>query len=50
MGQWRALMNTIKNFLVPCNVIKFFSSSASGGFSIKTQLHGVSELVMDDAE
>jgi hypothetical protein len=40
--QWRALVNTIKNLRVPQNVGKFMSSCASGGFSRRTQLHGVS--------
>jgi hypothetical protein len=36
-SQWRAL-----NLRVSQNVGKFFSSCATGGFSRRTQLHGVS--------
>jgi hypothetical protein len=37
--QWRALVNTVMNLLVPQNVGKFLSS---GGFSRRAQLHVVS--------
>jgi hypothetical protein len=40
--QWRALMNTIMNLRVPQNPGKFLSSSTSGGFSRRAQLHEVS--------
>jgi hypothetical protein len=40
--QWRALVNTVMNLWVPENVGKFSSSCATGGFSRRTQLHGVS--------
>jgi hypothetical protein len=30
--QWRALVNTVMNLLVPQNVGKLFSSYATGGF------------------
>jgi hypothetical protein len=43
--QWRALVNTIMNVRVPKNVGKFLSSCATGGFSRRAQLHGVSYLV-----
>jgi hypothetical protein len=40
--QWRGLVNTVINLRVPENVWKFFSSCATGGFSRRAQLHGVS--------
>jgi hypothetical protein len=40
--QWRAFMNTAMNIRVPKNIQKFLSSSTTGGFSRRTQLHGVS--------
>jgi hypothetical protein len=40
--QWKALVNTVMNFGVPWNVGKFLSSCATGGFSRRSQLHGVS--------
>jgi hypothetical protein len=40
--RWRALVNTVMNLRVPYNFGKFFSSCATGGFSSRTQLHGVS--------
>jgi hypothetical protein len=39
---WRALLNTVINLRVPYNIGKFFSSCATGGFSRRAQLHGVS--------
>jgi hypothetical protein len=39
--QWRALVNMLKNLRIPYSVGKFFSSSATGGFSRRAQLHGV---------
>jgi hypothetical protein len=39
--QWRALVNTIMDIRVPQIIGKFFSSSATGGFS-RTQLCRVS--------
>jgi hypothetical protein len=40
--QWRALVTTVMNLRVPKNVGKFLSSLATGGFSRRPQLHGVS--------
>jgi hypothetical protein len=40
--QWRALVNTVMNHRIPENVRKFLSSCATGGFSRRTQFHGVS--------
>jgi hypothetical protein len=40
--QWRALVNTVMNLQVPQNVGKFLSGCATGGFSRRAQLHGVS--------
>jgi hypothetical protein len=40
--QRRALVKTVMNLRVPKNVGKFFSGTATGGFSRRTQLHGVS--------
>jgi hypothetical protein len=40
--QSRALVNTVLNLRVPENVGKFLSSCATGGFSRRAQLHGVS--------
>jgi hypothetical protein len=42
--RWRALVNTVMNLRVPQNVGKFLSSCATGGFSRRTQTHGVSYL------
>jgi hypothetical protein len=41
-GQWRALVNTAMNLRAPYNAGKFLSSCATGGFSRRAQLHGVS--------
>jgi hypothetical protein len=38
--QWRALVNTVMSLRVTFG--KFFSSCATGGFSRRAQLHGVS--------
>jgi hypothetical protein len=43
--QWRVLVNTVMNLRVPCNIMKFLSSCATGGFSRRAQIHGVSWLV-----
>jgi hypothetical protein len=43
--QWWALVSMVMNLRVPSNVGKFFSSCATGGFSRRPQLHGVSWLV-----
>jgi hypothetical protein len=43
--QWRALVNTVMNLRVPSNVVKFLSSCATGGFSRRAQIHGVSSIV-----
>jgi hypothetical protein len=40
--QWRALVNTVIDLRVPCNVGKFLSSCATGGFSRRIVLHEVS--------
>jgi hypothetical protein len=37
--QWRALVNTTMNLLVPQNAGKFLNSCAIGGFSRSAQLH-----------
>jgi hypothetical protein len=42
--QWRALVNAVMNLRVPQKFGKFLSSCATGGFSIRVQLHGVSLL------
>jgi hypothetical protein len=42
MDQWRALVNTVMNLRVPYNFGKFLSSCATGGFTRRAQLHGVS--------
>jgi hypothetical protein len=44
--QWKAVMNTEMNPLLPQNVEKFMSSCATGGFTRRTQLHAFSYLVM----
>jgi hypothetical protein len=38
---WRDFLNTVMNLRVACNVGKFMSSCAVGGFSRKAQLHGL---------
>jgi hypothetical protein len=43
--QWRALVYMVMNHRIPYNVAKFLSSWATGGFSRRTKLHGVSSLV-----
>jgi hypothetical protein len=40
--RWRALVNTVMNLRVPYDVGKFLSSSTTGGFSTRVQLHRVS--------
>jgi hypothetical protein len=40
--RWRALVNTVMNLQVPENVGKFLSNCATGGFSRRAQLHGIS--------
>jgi hypothetical protein len=42
--QWRALVNMVMNLGVPENG-KFLSGCATGGFSRRSQLHGVSYSV-----
>jgi hypothetical protein len=37
--QWKALVNMVMNLWVPQNGEKFLSSCATGGFSVRTQLH-----------
>jgi hypothetical protein len=36
--QWRALVNTVMNLLIPLNAGKFLSSCTTGGFSRRAQL------------
>jgi hypothetical protein len=43
--QWRALANTVTNFLVPYNFSEFLSSCTSGGLSRRVQLHEVSVMI-----
>jgi hypothetical protein len=43
--QWRALVNMAMNLWVPQNFAIFLSSRATGGFSRRTQLYGVSQSV-----
>jgi hypothetical protein len=38
-NQWRALVNTVMDLLVPYNAGKFLSSCTIGGFSRRAQLH-----------
>jgi hypothetical protein len=40
--KWRAPVNTVMKIRVPQNIGKFLSSCATGGFSRRSQLHGVS--------
>jgi hypothetical protein len=40
--EWRALVNNVMNLRVPKNIGKFLSSWATGGFSKRAQIHGVS--------
>jgi hypothetical protein len=40
--QWTALVNTVLDHLVSLSIGKFLSSCATGGFSRRDQLHGVS--------
>jgi hypothetical protein len=40
--QWRALVNMAMNLRVPQNVGKLLNRCATGGFSRRAQLHGVS--------
>jgi hypothetical protein len=42
--RWKALVNTLINIRVPQNFGKFFSSCATGGFSIRPQLREVSYI------
>jgi hypothetical protein len=39
--QWSNLLNMVMNLRVPKNFGKFLSSCARGGFSRRSQLHGV---------
>jgi hypothetical protein len=39
--QWRALVHTVMNLRVTLNVGKFLTRWETGGFSRRTQLHGV---------
>jgi hypothetical protein len=40
--KWRALVNIVMKLQVPQNVGKFLNRCATGGFSRRAQLHGVS--------
>jgi hypothetical protein len=40
--QWRALVSTVMNPRVPLNVGKLLSGCATGGFSKRAQINGVS--------
>jgi hypothetical protein len=40
--QWRALVNTVMNLLVPYNAGKFSNRCTTGGFSRMPELHEVS--------
>jgi hypothetical protein len=44
-NKWMALVNMVMNHPVPYNVLKFLSSCATGNFSKRAQLHGVTYLV-----
>jgi hypothetical protein len=37
--QWRALVNTVMNLLIPKNAGKFLSGCTIGGFSRRARLH-----------
>jgi hypothetical protein len=45
---WRALENTVMNLRVPYIVGKLSSNCTTGGFSRRTQLHGVSHPTSDE--
>jgi DNA phosphorothioation-dependent restriction protein DptG len=40
--QWKALVNTVRNIMVCISVGNLLSSCATGGFSRRAQLYGVS--------
>jgi hypothetical protein len=42
--QWRALVNMVMKYRVPKNFGNFLSTCATGSFSRRAQLHGVSHL------
>jgi hypothetical protein len=42
--QWRPLVSTVMNLMVPYTIRKFLSSCTIGGFSRRAQLHEVSLL------
>jgi hypothetical protein len=42
MNRWRAVVNAVLNLRVPWSVGKLLSSWASGSFSRRAQVHGVS--------
>jgi hypothetical protein len=46
VDQRRTLVNTAVNLGVPQDVGKFLSDRATGGFSRRTQLHGISQLAL----
>jgi hypothetical protein len=43
--QWRAVVNTVMNLTISKSVGKFLSGRAVIGFSRRTRLHGMSNLV-----
>jgi hypothetical protein len=45
--QWRALVNTVMNHLVPQISEEFLSSCTAGGFSRRAQLYEVSPIYCD---
>jgi hypothetical protein len=45
-NQWRAVAKTVMNLRVPTNFGEFLSSSITGGFSRRAQLHGINWLVL----
>jgi hypothetical protein len=44
LDRWKNLVNTGINIVVLQNAVKFLSSCATGCFSRRTQLHGVSYI------
>jgi hypothetical protein len=42
---WGALVNMVMSLLVPQNFGRFLTSCATGGFTRRTQIHGVSSGV-----
>jgi hypothetical protein len=50
LAEDRALVNTVMNLQIPGNVGKFLSSCATGGFSRRAQLHGLSSEIWVNTE